>query len=141
MKTQTRHTAPLPPAARQAIADLERKLAKPQRDLATKVGQALGFHPDWKPAAHLGETTTYITVWSQYELNAVYERVGGTVTTRAVERSTSDELLWWTATEILLTVDLPGIAQVQIVTDWEEPTGGRELPVMQSIAETDLIAA
>jgi hypothetical protein len=141
MQVQTRPTAPLPTAAQRAIARLEHALTAPDRELAAKVGQALGFGHGWKPDAHLCETVRHITTWTQYELNAVYERVGGTVTTRQVERSTSDGSATWTATEITLTVDLPDIGYVELVTDWDEKTGGRDLPVMQPIADTHLIAA
>jgi hypothetical protein len=141
MLLQTRPTAPLPTKALHAIARMEHTLAAPQRELAAKVGQALGFHHGWKPNAYLGETATHITMWDQVELNTVYERVGGTVTTRPVQRSTSDGTTTWAATEITLTVDLPGIGYVEIDTDWHEETGGRDLPVMQSIATADLIAA
>jgi hypothetical protein len=141
MQVQTRHTAPLPTDVLQAIARLEHSLAAPERELVAKVGQALGFRHGWKPNAHLGETATYITAWTQYELNTVFERGGGTVTTRPVQRSTSNGDATWAATEITLTVDLPGIGYVELVTDWDEETGGRDLPVMRSIAGTDLIAA
>jgi hypothetical protein len=141
MQVQTRPTAPLSAVALRAIGRIEHVLAAPERELAAKVGQALGFHNGWKPNAHLGDTATRITTWTQYELNTVFERVGGTVTSRPVQRSTSDGTATWAATEITLTVDLPGIGYVELVTDWDEETGGRDLPVMRSIAGTDLIAA
>ena len=47
----------------------------------------------------------------------------------------------WEATEITLTVDLPGIGTVEVFTDWYEEYGGRDLPLMQAIAGADLIAA
>ncbi|MFD9276876.1 hypothetical protein ACFWD7_06235 [Streptomyces mirabilis] len=115
-----RTTAPLPPAALYAMARIEQALAAPDRDLVAKVGQALGFSRGWKPNAHLGETVTRITVWSQIELNTVFERVGGTVTTRQVERSTSDGSATWTATEITLTVQVPDVGPVEVVTDIED---------------------
>lgn len=128
-----RPTAPLPAAALQAMFRLERAFAAPAEAMAAKVGTALGFRQGWKPRPELGETVTHITMWTQRELNNVYERVGGTVTTRQVERSTSDGSVTWTATEITLTVDLRGIGPVEIVTDWDEETGGRDLPVMRAI--------
>ncbi|MFB6516384.1 hypothetical protein, partial [Streptomyces virginiae] len=107
MAATARLTAPLPPAAVHAMARIEYALAAPERELITKVGQALGWGQYWKPSAHLGETATYITMWSQHELNAVYERVGGTVTTRPVQRHVDN--VTWNATEIILTADLPDI--------------------------------
>lgn len=101
--------------------------------LAAKVREALGFHYGWKPSPHLGETATHITMWTQRELNDVYERVGGTVTTRQVERSACDGDATWAAIEITLTVDLPDVGRVEIVTDWDEDTGGHDLPVMRAI--------
>lgn len=113
-------TAPLPPAAVSAMARIEYALAAPEREVAAKVAKALGFHTGWKPAAHLGETATHIVMWSQVELNTVFERVGGTVTTREVERSTSNGDATWTATEITVTTTVPGVGQVEIVTDIED---------------------
>ncbi|GAA3153749.1 hypothetical protein ACFQ0X_43965 [Streptomyces rectiviolaceus] len=141
MQTQTRITETLPSAALHLIARIERQLAQPERDFAAKVGKALGFRHGWTPDPLLGETATRITRWSQYELNAVYERVGGTVTTRPVQRSIDGGDTAWPATEITLTVDLPGIGTVRLYTDWDEPTGGRDLPVMATIADTALIAS
>jgi hypothetical protein len=107
--------------------------------LARRVRDALGLR-HWKPNADHGETETLIAMWSQRELNHLYERVGGAVTTRQVERSTSDGSSTWTATELTLTVDLPGIGRVEAVTDWDEDTGGRDLPVMQAVPDATLIA-
>jgi hypothetical protein len=101
------------------MARIEHALAAPQRELAAKVGAALGFRNGWQPREHLGETATRLTVWSQVELNDVFERVGGTVTSRQVERSTSDGGSTWTATEITLAVDVPGVGPVQVSTDLE----------------------
>ncbi|KAB1979474.1 hypothetical protein [Streptomyces triticiradicis] len=129
--TRTAHpTAPLPPAALSAMARIEFALAAPEREAAAKVAKALGFHTGWKPATHLGETATRIIMWSQVELNTVFERVGGTVTTQQMERSTSDGSSTWTATEITVTVTVPGVGEVGIVTDWDEEIGGWDLPVM-----------
>jgi hypothetical protein len=136
-----RLTSPLPAAALHAIARIEDALAKPERELGAKVGQALGFAHGWKPDAYLGETATHITMWTQVELNTVYERVGGTVTTRQVVRSACDGDATWAATEITLTVNLPGIGYIEIVTDWDEETGGHDLPVMRAVPDADLIAA
>jgi hypothetical protein len=113
-------TAPLPPAALHAMARIEFALAAPERELAAKVGQALGFRSDWQPRKHLDETATHLTAWSQVELNEIFERVGGSVTTRQVERSTSDGSSTWTATEITLTVVVPDVGPVGIATDIED---------------------
>jgi hypothetical protein len=113
-------TAPLPLAARSALRRVELALTAPDAATVEKVRVALGYSAGWKPDRHLGETATYLTVWSQVELNALFERVGGTVTTRQVERSTYGGESTWTATEITLTVDVPGVGYVEIVTDIED---------------------
>jgi len=141
MRTQTRPTAPLPPAAHHAIYRIEHALAAEERELAAKVGQALGFRRGWKPDAYLGETVTHITAWTQHELNTVFERVGGTVTTRQVERTACDGDATWTATEITLTTEVPGVGYVEVVTDWDEESGGRDLPVMRAIPDAVLVSA
>src|SRR4051812_30494821 len=126
----------------QELYDIEQaNRAKAEALLTAKVGQALGFRNGWKPNTYLGETATRITAWTQVELNAVFERVGGTVTTRQVQRSACGGDATWAATEITVTVDLPGIGRVEIVTDWDEETGGHDLPVMRAVPDADLIAA
>src|SRR4051812_15478978 len=126
-------TAPLPQLAVEALRRLELALTTPDAATVAKVGQALGFRSSWKPNPHLGETATYLTAWSQMELNDLFERVGGTVTTRQVERSASDGSATWTATEVTLTVEVPGVGPVEIVTDIEDDpeTGYRtDVPVV-----------
>ncbi|MFJ6566617.1 hypothetical protein ACIQNU_04305 [Streptomyces sp. NPDC091292] len=135
-----RPTEPLPVDAQYAIARIEHKLAAPDREKVAAVRQALGFRYGWTPAPHLGETPTYITAWTQHELNDMYEQVGGIVTTRIVERSPYGCDTTWKATEITLTVDVPGVGYVEIVTDWDEDSGGRDLPIMQVIPDAILIA-
>jgi hypothetical protein len=125
-----RPTSPLPSAAVSALARIEHALAAPQRELAAKVGDLLGFRSGWQPREHLGETATRLTVWSQVELNTIFERVGGTVTTRQAERSTSDGSSTWTATEITLTVVVPDVGPVEIATDIEDdPEHGYRIDV------------
>lgn len=136
-----RPTAPLPPAAVSAMARIEFALAAPERSAAAKVAKALGFHTGWKPNTHLGETATRITMWTQFELNTVFERVGGTVTSREVERTGSDGDVTWLATEITVTVTVPGVGPVELVTDWDEPTGGRDLPVIQALGDSVRLVA
>ncbi|MEU1078197.1 hypothetical protein ABZ404_37035 [Streptomyces sp. NPDC005878] len=146
MQTCTRHpeaspfTATCSGCARDLhnIEQANRARAKAERLAA--IGTALGFTTPTAPQTHLGETDTHRTVWSQYELNTVYERVGGTVTTRTVERSASDGSAWQ-ATEITLTIQVPGVGPVTVSTDWDEESGGRDLPLMQAIPSADLIAA
>ncbi|GHC39767.1 hypothetical protein GCM10010348_78890 [Streptomyces anthocyanicus] len=113
-------TAPLNPAAAEALRRLELALTTPDAATVEKVRVALGYPAGWKPNRHLGETATYLTVWSQMELNDLFEQVGGTVTTRQVERSTSDGSSSWTATEIALTLKVPDVGPVEIVTDIED---------------------
>lgn len=127
---------------KQELFDIEqRSRAAAEAARIAKVGQALGFNAGWKPNPYLGETATHLTMWTQRELNTVFERAGGTVTTRQAARSTSDGSATWIATEITLTVIVPGVGPVHLVTDWDEETGGRDLPVMQTIADAELIAA
>ncbi|MEU3613488.1 hypothetical protein ABZ725_14390 [Streptomyces sp. NPDC006872] len=140
MTTQLISTDKLQPAAIRAIARIEYAHARPERELAARVGKALGFRSGWQPNAHLGETATSLTLWSQHELNTVYERVGGAVTTRQVERGACDGDATWKATEITLTVEVDGIGPVRVSTDWDEESGGRDLPLMRAIPDAVLIA-
>lgn len=140
MNTQTRPTAPINAEAVRAIKRIDYAFAAAEREQVAKVVRALGIRADWKPNKHLGDTPTHITMWTQAELNDVYERTGGTVTAREVQRISGSGSTW-AATEITLTVDVPGVGYVELVTDWDEPTGGRDLPVMQQIADAELIAA
>ena len=119
--TPTRYpTEPFPQQAVSAMRRLEAALIKPDAGTVAKVHAALGMKRIGQPRAYIGETATYMLVWSQMELNALYERVGGTVTTQRVERSTSDGSATWTATEITLTVQVPDVGPVEIVTDIED---------------------
>lgn len=108
------------PRTARTVRGLIGTVAAPERELAAKVGKALGFRSGWQPRAYLGETATYLLVWSQMELNDLFLRVGGTVTARQVERSTSDGSATWTATEITLTVVVPGVGPVELATDIED---------------------
>jgi hypothetical protein len=110
--------------ANRACAEAER---------VAKVNQALGFSDRSMPQPFLGETATSLTMWSQHELNTVYERVGGTITTRIVERTGSTGSTWQ-ATEITLTVEVDGIGPVTVSTDWDEESGGHDLPLMRALA-------
>jgi hypothetical protein len=111
--------------------------ARAEAELSAKVRTALGL-PGY-PAPSGDETARRVSMWSQHELNDVYEHVGGTVTTRVVERTGSCST--WQATEITVTVDLPDVGRVEAVTDWCEEYGGRNLPLMQAIPDAELIAA
>ncbi|WP_394425469.1 hypothetical protein [Streptomyces sp. SGAir0957] len=104
------------------------------------VARALGFRPGWTPDEHLGETLHFITAWDQHELNSIYVRAGGTVTTQLVTRTTSNGQATWPATEITLTIPVPGIGDVQVVTDWHADNGGLDLPIMQAVPNAELIA-
>lgn len=107
-------------------------LAHNELTLADRVRTALGM-PGRQMIEAEDETPRRVSMWSQYELNAVYERVGGTVTTRPIQRTTHGGDTTWQATEITVTVDLPDIGTVEIITDWDEETGGHDLPLMQAI--------
>ena len=115
-------------------------LAHAELTLTDRVRTALGM-PGRQKRENEGETARRVGVWSQYELNAVYAQVGGTVTTRTVQRSTYGDESTWEATEITLTVALPGIGTVEVFTDWYEEYGGRDLPLMQAVAGVDLLSA
>ncbi|MFF3511544.1 hypothetical protein [Streptomyces sp. NPDC002573] len=124
----------------QELYDIEQaNRARAEADLSAKVRTALGL-PGYPPAEGDGETARRVGMWSQYELSAVFERVGGTVTTRTVQRLASTGSTW-EATEITVTVDLPGIGTVEVFTDWDEESGGRDLPLIQAIPDVELIAA
>ncbi|MHC3450785.1 hypothetical protein [Streptomyces prasinus] len=125
---------PTPPAVPQPPSPAVILLAHAQIVLADRVRTALGL-PSYGIRTDEGETARRVGVWSQHELNSVYERVGGTVTTRTVQRSTHGGESTWEATEIIVTVDLPGVGTVEIVTDWFEEYGGRDLPLMQVLAD------
>lgn len=115
--------------------------ARAEAERVAKVRTALGFSDRYAPRPFLGETAASLTMWSQHELNTVYERVGGTVTTRQVQRSACDGDATWNATEITLTVEVPGIGPVAVSTDWDEESGGRDLPLMQAIPDATLITS
>jgi hypothetical protein len=129
------------PGCAQELHDIEQaNRARAEAELSAKVRTALGL-PGYPAADDESETARRVGMWSQYELSAVYERVGGTVTTRTVQRSTYGGESTWDATEITVTVDLPGIGTVEVFTDWYEEYGGRDLPLMQATPDAELIAA
>lgn len=105
---------------------------------ARQVALALGLPAHWRPVPEHGETPTRVSVWSQLELNGLFERFGGTVTSRQVERTASDGSTS-TETEITVTVDLPGIGTVEAFTDWDEDYtaigGDRNLPLMRNLPQ------
>lgn len=131
--------APIDP---QPLRDLNTPLPEPQPEpitfdekLARQVRDALGLR-HWKPNADHGETETRIILWSQLELNDLYVRVGGTVTSQQVERVASDGSTW-TAEEITVTIDVAGIDPIEATTDWYEGLakyGARdELPLTRAL--------
>lgn len=117
---QARPTAELSQPAVDAMRSLEAALITPDPAVVARVNAALGIRASWKPRAYLGETATHRVVWSQMELNEIFERVGGTVSLRQVERSNNDGEPGWTATEITLTVGVPHVGTVTVVTDIED---------------------
>ena len=133
----------LAPIHPQPIRDLNTPLPEPEpepepvpafdEELIARVRTALGLSR-WRPNREHGETETRLAMWSQLELNDLYERVGGTVTSQHVERTSSDGTTW-TAEEITVAIDLPGIGRVEATTDWYEDYakhGERdELPLMR----------
>ncbi|MFE0353556.1 hypothetical protein ACFW2I_08690 [Streptomyces nigra] len=124
----------------QELYDIEQaNRARAEAELSAKVRKALGLPSHGQPIREAGETAVRVCMWDQVELNTVYERVGGTVTTRTVQRTGSCST--WAATEITVAVDLPGVGRVEVFTDWYEECGGRDLPLMQAIPDAKLIAA
>lgn len=129
------------PGCAQELYDIEQaNRARAEAVLSAKVRTALGL-PGYPAAEGDGETARRVGMWSQYELNALYERVGGTVTTRTVQRYACGSRSTWAATEITVTVELPGVGTVEVFTDWYEEYGGRELPLMRAIPDAELISA
>lgn len=90
--------------------------------LIARVRTALGLSAG-QPRREIGETETRLCLWSQLELNDLYERTGGTVTE--------------TGQEITLTIDVPGIGTVTAVTEWCDDLakyGARDtLPLMRAL--------
>ncbi|WP_019059993.1 hypothetical protein [Streptomyces prunicolor] len=111
--------------------------AVPDEQLLAKVRTALGFAGHWKPVPELGESLTRVSVWSQLELNSLYERLGGTVTIRPVQRTYCDSSVV-VEEEITVTVLVDGVGPVEVFTDWYEGLakfGSREqLPLMRAAA-------
>ncbi|MEZ7005608.1 hypothetical protein [Streptomyces sp. AD55] len=108
--------------------------AHAEADRVAKVNKALGFSTHSIPSPFLGETATSLTMWSQHELNTVYERVGGAITTRTVQRTSHSGESTWDAIEITLTVQVPGVGPVKVSTDWDEESGGHDLPLVRGLA-------
>ncbi|MFI5880861.1 hypothetical protein [Streptomyces sp. NPDC051554] len=110
--------------------------AVPDEQLLAKVRTALGFARGWTPIPELGESLTRVLIWSQLELNDLYERLGGTVTVRPVQRPLSDGVV--AAEEVTLSVVVDGVGLVEVFTDWCEDLakyGSREqLPLMRAAA-------
>jgi hypothetical protein len=131
---------PMPAPAQQLLTPAALLLAHAEAELAAKVRTVLGM-TGRRVAEEEGETARRVGVWTQRELNALYERVGGTVTTRTAQRATHDGETTWQTTEITVTVDLPDIGTVEIFTDWDETSGGHDLPLMQAIPDAELIVA
>jgi hypothetical protein len=133
----------LAPIAPQPLRELNAPLPEPEPEptpafdetLVARVRAELGLSC-WRPNADHGETETRIVMWSQLELNDLYERVGGAVTSRPVVRTASDGSTW-TDEEITVTVDVPGVGPVEATTDWCEDLakyGARhELPLTRTL--------
>lgn len=130
-------------AQEQAAAE-QAEQERAEADIAARVRAALGM-PGRSVVEGGEETARRVEMWSQHELNALFQRIGGTVTWRTVQRtSNAGPALWrctWTATEITVTVTLPTIGSVEVFTDWCEEYGGRDLPLMQAIPDATLIRA
>lgn len=140
LQTCRRHPGPrflrTCPGCAQELYDIEaanRAKALANRDAhARRVRLALGLPNYPLPVASAGETATRLCIWDVKTLAPLYDRLGGTVTSRQIERTYSDDSTE-TVTEITVTVDLPGIGTVELFTDWEPEHGGTELAVMRAL--------
>jgi hypothetical protein len=122
------------PGCAQDLYDIEQaNRARADAELSAKVRTALGLPGHGKPIREAGETAVRVCMWDQVELSAVYERVGGTVTSRTVQRTGSCST--WSATEITVTVELPGVGVVEVFTDWDEETGGDDIPLAHALRQ------
>ncbi|MEU8760668.1 hypothetical protein [Streptomyces sp. NPDC048659] len=106
----------------------------PQRDrartlLAARVRQGLGLRGTH--AIDPGDTPTRVTVWDIRSLQDVYARVGGRLSLAQVTRTVSDGTTY-SIVEATVTTRLPGLATVDITTDWDPATelDGYTLPVI-----------
>lgn len=138
----------------QELYDMEQaNRAKAESDRAVKVRTALGLPQYRAPRPDFGESATRVSMWSVRELGAVYARVGGTVTTRQVNRALSDGDTY-AATEVTLTVTLPSITgPVEVFTDLDNETDdalqmlrlidpdGYDVPGVRRLADSKTTAA
>lgn len=126
-----------PSAATTATARLERALTAPapDRKAVAAIRRLLGT-PLWEPRPELGETLTRRFLWSQRELNDVYERHGGTVTARPVPQPGTPSAQ--PVMEITVTVPVDGTRPVEFVTewdgDWARDSRPGELPLVRALA-------
>lgn len=105
----------------QELYDIEqRNRATAEAIRAARIRAALDL-PAAPPRPELGETATRICVWSFRELIELQGRFGGTTTARSVVRALSDDVTF-AAVEVTLTVVLPVLGTVELVTDCE-PVG------------------
>ncbi|MFH9248211.1 hypothetical protein ACH4LK_22620 [Streptomyces lydicus] len=85
------------------------------------------------PRPELGETDARRCVWDIRELDALYARLGGTVTTRQVERDYGGGT--FSTTEVTLAVPTPDGGTVEVFTDWEPAAEADtlDLPVIRAL--------
>jgi hypothetical protein len=138
LQTCRRHPAAAPFLATcsgctQELYDLEvanRKAAAAA--LAAKVRAFLGLPVTYPaPRPDFDETETRVSVWDVRQINDVYTHVGGTVTAREVECTLSDDTTY-TVIRVTVTVDLAGVGEVEVFTDWDptDEAHGFALPVI-----------
>ncbi|MFD7093372.1 hypothetical protein [Streptomyces xanthophaeus] len=114
-----------------------------RRDSArTLLGQrartALGFRAT-DIASHLGETALHISVWSPRELQDIYDRRGGTITSRIVDEARSDGT-FAELTRVTLTVRIPTLGTITAACDWDhndpDEDAMRQVPVIRGLLAT-----
>ncbi|MFJ6540547.1 hypothetical protein ACIQMP_07865 [Streptomyces sp. NPDC091385] len=100
----------------------------PALALAT-VRAALGFSTDWTPRTDIGESATHVILWSQLELNDLYERLGrpGPVALRLAEPVDSLPVL-----ELAFTVLVDGVGPVEASAEWCPTLGGHDTPLLRA---------
>nr|WSX48873.1 hypothetical protein OG409_07885 [Streptomyces sp. NBC_00974] len=103
--------------------------------LGERARRALGLHVT-KISTHLGETALHVNVWSPRELQDIYDRRGGTITSRVIEETTSDGTVV-PLTRVTLTVRIPSLGTITASTDWDhndpDEDAMRQVPVIRGL--------
>ncbi|MGW1938980.1 hypothetical protein [Streptomyces goshikiensis] len=85
---------------------------------------------------HLGETALHLSIWSPRELQAIYDRRGGTITGRTILETCGDGTVA-ELTRVTLTVRVPGLGTITAATDWDhndpDETDMRQVPIIRGL--------